>query len=128
MQNFCGVSFFHRKGPETRDVAFGGSVAQWTCKLHCPIPGYDARAMLPPELLDQLAALNLQHREIIGMLNQLSQPSEITSQLILDELASNIKAAFSQADRAIEVSYCSAYFGLTVERQMGSSNGREPQE
>jgi hypothetical protein len=61
--------------------------------------------MLPPELLDQLTALNLQHREIIDMLNQLTRPSEITSQSRLDELASKIKAAFTQADRAIEV-YC----------------------
>jgi hypothetical protein len=83
--------------------------------------------MLPPELLDQLTALNLQHREIVGMLNQLSRPSEITSQPVLDELASKIKADFAQADRAIEV-YRYIYFGVTIECRMGSRNGRQPQE
>ena len=59
--------------------------------------------MLPPEILDQVTALILQHREVVGVIKQLARPSEITSQAVLDELSSKIKAAFAEADRAIEV-------------------------
>jgi len=59
--------------------------------------------MLPPEILDQVTSLNSQHRELISIINHLSRPSEIKSQLVLDDLVSKIKAGFAEADRAIEV-------------------------
>ena len=59
--------------------------------------------MLPPEILDQVTSLNTQHRELISVINQLSCSSEITSQLILDDLTSRIKVGFAEADRGIEV-------------------------
>jgi hypothetical protein len=59
--------------------------------------------MLPPEILDQVTSLTTQHREIVSIINQLSRPSEIKSQLILDDLVAKIKAGFAQADRAVEV-------------------------
>lgn len=59
--------------------------------------------MLPPEILDQVIALNSQHRELLAIINQLSRPSEVKSQLLLDSLVGKIKAGFAQADRAIEV-------------------------
>jgi len=59
--------------------------------------------MLPVEILDRVTALNLQHGEVISIINQLSRPSEITSQLVLDELSAKIKGAFAEADRAIDV-------------------------
>jgi hypothetical protein len=70
--------------------------------------------MLPPEVVDQVTALNLQHREIVGIINQLSRTSEITSQLVLDELSSKIKSSFMEADREIEV-HSHTYFCVTVE-------------
>ena len=59
--------------------------------------------MLPPEILNQVTSLNSQHREIISAIHQLSRPNEIKSQLVLDDLATKIKAGFAEADRAIEV-------------------------
>jgi hypothetical protein len=59
--------------------------------------------MLPPEILDQVLALNSQHRELLGIINQLSRPSEVNSQLLLDALVGKIKVGFAQSDRAIEV-------------------------
>jgi hypothetical protein len=59
--------------------------------------------MLPPEILNQVTSLNSQHRELISVIHQLSHPTQITSQLILDDLATKIKAGFAEADRAIEV-------------------------
>ena len=59
--------------------------------------------MLPLEILDQVTSLTSQHREIVSVINQLSRPNEIKSQLILDDLVAKIKAGFAQADRAIEV-------------------------
>ena len=59
--------------------------------------------MLPAEILDQVTALNLQHGEVVFIINQLSRPSEITSQLVLDDVSAKIKGAFAEADRAIEV-------------------------
>jgi hypothetical protein len=58
--------------------------------------------MLPPEILDQITFLNSQHRELLSIINQLSQPT-ITSQSALDELAGKIKNGFAEADRAIQV-------------------------
>jgi hypothetical protein len=63
----------------------------------------DVSTMLPPEILDQVTSLTTQHREIVSIINQLSRPSEIKSQLILDDLVAKIKAGFAQADRAVEV-------------------------
>jgi len=59
--------------------------------------------MLPAEILDQVTSLNTQHRELVPVINQLSRSSEITSQLVLDDLTSRIKVAFAEADRGIEV-------------------------
>jgi len=59
--------------------------------------------MLPPEILNQVTSLNSQHRELISAIHQLSHPAQITSQLILDDLTTKIKAGFAEADRAIEV-------------------------
>ena len=59
--------------------------------------------MLPPEILDQVTSLNSQHREIISVINQLSRPNEVKSQLILDDLVAKIKVGFAEADRAMEV-------------------------
>jgi hypothetical protein len=61
--------------------------------------------MLPPEILNQVTSLNSQHREIISAIHQLSRPNEITSQLVLDDMAAKIKAGFAEADRAIEVRF-----------------------
>jgi hypothetical protein len=59
--------------------------------------------MLPPEILNQITSLNSQHRELISVIHQLSHHTQITSQVILDDLATKIKAGFAEADRAIEV-------------------------
>jgi len=59
--------------------------------------------MLPPEVLDQVTSLNTQHRELVSVINQLSRPSGVTSQFILDDIVARIKAGFAEADRAIEV-------------------------
>lgn len=59
--------------------------------------------MLPPEILDQVTALNTQHRELVSIINRLSLSKEITSQLVLDDLTLRIKAGFAEADRGIEV-------------------------
>ena len=59
--------------------------------------------MLPPEILDQVTSLNSQHRELISVINQLSRPNEVKSQLILDDLVAKIKVGFAEADRAMEV-------------------------
>ena len=72
--------------------------------------------MLPPEILDQVTALNLQHREVVAVINQLSRPSEIATQLVLDDLSARIKGAFADADRAIEVASKSYMFALTDDR------------
>jgi hypothetical protein len=60
----------------------------------------DTCAMLPPEILDQVTALNLQHREVVTAISQLS--GEITNQFILDDISAKVKGAFADADRAIE--------------------------
>jgi len=57
--------------------------------------------MLPPEILDQVTALNSQNRELVGIINQLTRVNR--GQLELDELSSTIKSGFAEADRAIEV-------------------------
>jgi hypothetical protein len=59
--------------------------------------------MLPPEILDQVIVLNSQHRELLSIINQLSRPSEIQNQALLDTLVGKIKVGFAQADKAIEV-------------------------
>jgi hypothetical protein len=59
--------------------------------------------MLPQEILDQVTSIESQHRELVSTIGQLSRPSEITSQLVLDELAAEIKTSFAGAERALEV-------------------------
>jgi hypothetical protein len=61
--------------------------------------------MLPPEILDQVNSLNLHHRELVSIINRLSRPSEITDQLVLDEVVGRVKAGFVKSDRDIEVCY-----------------------
>ena len=61
--------------------------------------------MLPADILDQVTSLNTQHRELVSVINQFSRSNDITSQLILDDLTSRIKAGFAEADRGIEVSH-----------------------
>ena len=58
--------------------------------------------MLPPEILDQITRLKTQHRQVISIIYRLSRSSEITSQLILDDLTSRIKVGFAKADQGIE--------------------------
>jgi hypothetical protein len=60
-------------------------------------------AMLPTEILDQITSLSSQHRKLLSVINQLSRPSEITSQSVLDERAARIKIGFAEADKALEV-------------------------
>jgi hypothetical protein len=59
--------------------------------------------MLPPEILDQITSLNLQHKELVSVINQLSHPDEIATQIALDELVGRIKNGLAEGDRAIEV-------------------------
>jgi hypothetical protein len=59
--------------------------------------------MLPPEILDQITSLNSQNRELLSLINRLSRPSEITSQVELDELAANVKSGLAEADKLVEV-------------------------
>jgi hypothetical protein len=57
--------------------------------------------MLPPEILDQVTSLNIQHRELVAVINQLTgiqggQPE-------LDELSGTVRSGFAKADRGVEV-------------------------
>jgi len=74
--------------------------------------------MLPPEILDQVTSLNKWHRDLISMIHQLSRSSEITSQLILDDLTAQIKVGFAEADREIEVSSFLSPFEATEVRRL----------
>ena len=59
--------------------------------------------LLPRELLDQVTLLHVQYRELSIQINRLANRQEITSQEILDEVVSRIKAQLAESDRAIEV-------------------------
>ena len=63
---------------------------------------HHVKGMLPPEILDQITSLNTQHRQLISIIYRLSRSSEITSQLILDDLTSRIKIGFAKADQGMK--------------------------
>jgi len=60
-----------------------------------------ATRMLPPEILDQVTSLNIQHREIVAVINQLTRLQG--GQFELDELSNTIRTGFAKADKAVEV-------------------------
>jgi len=58
--------------------------------------------MLPPEILDQVTSLNIQQRELVAVINQLTRLQG--GQIELDDLSNTIRSGFAKADRAVEVS------------------------
>jgi hypothetical protein len=80
-----------------------------------PTRSFLSLTMLPPEILDQVTSLNLQHRELVSLISHLSRPSEIDNQLVLDDIIAKIKAGFAEADRGLEVDTLQFTSFLTVD-------------